>query len=648
MKLSYVLAAAIAALSIVACEKEAAIDTPNGDEVEVQTPGLVKKTFYATVEGSEPATKALLYDTNKTKWESTDAISVFVDDNTTNYEMTASAEGASTGFTGTIADGSNYIAVYPYSASIVYTPANAKPVEYSIPSVQEATLDSFDPKAAIFIANTDDKSNNLTFKAAFALLKVSVDKDNVLAVYVENATLPMSGSIAINTSAEVEDGSGDKFTWVSLKKSDGTALAQGDYYIVVRYLDAAPYETFKLTYVQDDATSNTRSAASLPAASLGRNDILRLGSLTSIDAKYTPAVSWFNYYQACLNVTIGSKTINRVIDGDATLINNTSDSNPFDIKSISGKSGIYFFRTSGGVFTNSTTIGITGKFALLNDMSGTITITNPNKAWNLLNGSIALKGLAFDASGRTGGAFFSNTNGVTSNSEYLILDNCTFNGLTKNVYAPHSDYKAFVVENIEVVNCSFAYNMTGNIDAFNYSSVTNPKDLKSFSFENNLVFNSNSTAPTTRVTVLAMPAYDSESYELEALLNSNVFINAVGTSNGTWSFTDVSKIEMQNNVFYDGNNFASNCNLFDIKNTGTKVSDLKFGGNVCIGLNNDKKWTHSTGTISSLDNIKSALPSKKNTIDKSDVATVFSVAPTIKDGVVSYTLMPAYANCGPQ
>ena len=576
MKLSYVLAAAIAAFSIVACEKEAAIDTPNGDEVEVQTPGLVKKTFYATVEGSEPATKALLYDTNKTKWESTDAISVFVDDNTTNYEMTASAEGASTGFTGTIADGSNYIAVYPYSSSIVFTPANAKPVEYSIPSVQEATLDSFDPKAAVFIADTDDKSDNLTFKAAFALLKVSVDKDNVLAVYVENATLPMSGSIAINTSAEVEDGSRDKFTWVSLKKSDGTALVQGDYYIVVRYLDAAPYETFKLTYIQDDATSNTRSAASLPAASLGRNDILRLGSLTSIDAKYTPAVSWFNYYQACLNLTIGSKTINRTIDGDATLWTANNDAVEMQKTPIQA-GGAFFLKAIGtGTFSNSYNPSIIAPTYFISDGDAKVQI-NMTQVMNLAEGALYLKGLSLGISGKS--AFFTVNKNESSSMTEFIVDDCYVNQNVASFVSTNSSYPTYGVEHVEIVNSAFAIGTNANIVNVS-SSYAGATVYKEFIFNNNYVYGTGGSNSTT--SVFSYTGTDAGAEMNTIAINNNLFYNAANS--GIMKFNKSVNVEAKNNLIWvtDGTFWKNdkgeytNGKLFGLKSapTGTvSVSD---------------------------------------------------------------------------
>jgi len=647
MKLSYVLAAAIAALSIVACEKEAAIDTPNGDEVEVQTPGLVKKTFYATVEGSEPATKALLYDTNKTKWESTDAISVFVDDNTTNYEMTASAEGASTGFTGTIADGSNYIAVYPYSSSIVFTPANAKPVEYSIPSVQEATLDSFDPKAAVFIADTDDKSNNLTFKAAFALLKVSVDKDNVLAVYVENATLPMSGSIAINTSAEVEDGSGDKFTWVSLKKSDGTALVQGDYYIVVRYLDAAPYETFKLTYIQDDATSNTRSAASLPAASLGRNDILRLGSLTSIDAKYTPAVSWFNYYQACLNVTIAGKEFDRLSDGDAVLVApGTAAQLPLSAK-------VNFLK--GGTHVNTNMQKPSERVAMKSNNPSDKAVLKPQKTWVVLDFAIA--DIDFDLTDQTGATMFSNNSDyLTADAAYFNMENCTVsipatNQTTTTFYATQTAKTLYSVVSFDIEHCRFVTpgvgdspgNKTLLATLFSINKAhTKAENIKSFVFSNNVfcytgeggykaqVFNYGTNASSTTET----------DWDMSVEFNNNIIYN-IASSSGFFRTQWIKKIQMSKNVFVVPDDF--NCG-----------GDPKFYAMLAepsskptgVLADNIVKGT-TTGTWKTTSKAKMNVAGLADTsVDVKDGSLVLFSSATPEEG--TFTMAAGYESYGPQ
>ena len=118
MKNLYYIAATLSMIVVSSCMKEPqAILEP---DAENSGQLLVKKTFTAYVEDDETDSKVILYSGNKTQWEADDAISVFVDNNPTNYRFVSTGAGSTTGFEGTIPDGESYIAVYPYSDDIVY------------------------------------------------------------------------------------------------------------------------------------------------------------------------------------------------------------------------------------------------------------------------------------------------------------------------------------------------------------------------------------------------------------------------------------------------------------------------------------------------------------------------------------------------
>lgn len=650
MKKMYVFAAFVAAVCLYACNKE--IAAPEQNE------GLVPFSFYATVDNSEGEDSKVFIntETGKVNWKSGDKLSVFdnADNYATNHVFTANTDGDAVSFDGSLNAGfKNFTAIYPYSEGIVYNKDESNPIAYDIPVIQEAVKGSFDPKAARYVATGTNLSDNLSFKAAFALLKVKVDIDDVVALYVENTTRDMSGSVTISTGGGVGNGAGTRYKRITLKKSDDSVLEPGDYYIVVRILNPKDleqkYSNFKLTYIKEDASCLTRAAASdVTGKHVARGTVANLGSLSSFTG--TPAVSWYSYYQAGYDIQIGSKTINRFTEGDATLIINASVSDAYDFRSaVSSKTGVFFFKTAGGAFTNASTISITQNLYLLNDSNTKVLFTNQNKSWNFMNGSLFLKGLSFDVSGRTGGALFSNASGVTAVSDDFIMENCVFYGMTKNLYAPNSTAPNpnYIVRRLEAVGCSFGYNMTGNIDMLNLSAATYPYHLQYFVFKNNLVYNSTGTN-TTRVTILSMPAYVEGTYTLDADVTENLMVNAVGASTASWVFTDVASLKIKDNVYYDGNTYGSNCNIFDIKNTSTSVSSLTLSDNICIGLNSEKKWTYSNGTIAALTNVKAALPNGTNQITKSEASSVFGTLPSITDGEISYSLLPAYSTIGPQ
>lgn len=650
MKKIFVFAAIAAMVAFTACTKEISSEITELEEIaqeEVQ-PGYVRMSFSAAMESD--LTKAYL--SGKTVlWAGDESIAVFDHDaGGAANKFDIEGSGASASFTGTVPVGvTSFTAVYPYSDAITYVAGDGSPIRTVIPAVQEATLGSFDPAAATFVATATSFDAALTFTPAFSLFKVNVDVDNVVQVSVSTTTNNLAGSVKVSRSGGLGNGDGDLSKTIVLKKADDSVLAQGVYYIVTRFpATDKSFANFTLKYVTSDAKTNSRvSVDGIADTQFARKDILNLGSLSAMPGSaYT---SWYEYYQLGYDIKIGSKTINKATNGDATLIQNGSASDVFDFRSaVNGKTGVFFFNTAGGAFKNASTISISQNLYLLNDTNTEVLFTNPdNKSWNFMNGSLYIKGLTFDVSGRTGGALFTNTTGVSAVSDDLIMEDCAFYGMTKNLYAPNSSFKQYIVRRIEAIGCSFGYNMTGNIDMINLSAATQPADFQHFVFNNNLVYNSTGTN-TTRVTILSMPAYAEATYTLDAQITKNLMVNAVGASNGSWAFTDVVSLEIKDNVFYDGNNFGSNCNLFDIKNTSTSVSSLTLADNTAIGLVDGKKWTYTNGTISALDNVKSALPGGTNQITKSDAATVFSVAPIFAGGVVSYTLQPAYADRGPQ
>lgn len=648
----YLIFAATAAFALVSCVKETPIEKQDVPD------GLVRMTFQASIEADAPTRAYLATNGKSTEWKAGDEIAVFDNVNNNVHKFVAESDGATTSFTGTVNVGAeSFVAVYPYTDATAYDDESDTPITANIPVIQEAVMGSYDPKAALFVATVNNDppvddvlevNQKFTFTPAFGLFKVTVDVDDVMALYVENTNIAMSGSVYAKATGSLSNGPGTTYKWISLQKEDGTALDQGDYYIVSRFAGTNSFKNFKMTYVKSDASALTRAASDdITSTTFKRKSIADMGELS--DFPGTPAVSWYTYYQAGLDVKIGSKTINRLTEGDATLIQNESASDVFDFRSaVSGKTGVFFFATAGGAFKNGSTISISKNLYLLNDANTKVLFTSTdNKSWNFMNGSLYLKGLTFDVSGRTGGALFTNYTGVSAVSDDFIMEDCAFYGMTKNLYAPSSTLLDYIVRRIEVIGCSFGYNMTSNIDMLNLSAATHPADLKYFVFKNNLVYNSTGTN-TTRVTILSMPAYAEAAYTLDAQITENLMVNAVGASNGSWAFTDVVSLEITDNVFYDGNSYGSNCNLFDIKNTSTSVSDLVFSGNICIGLSSDKKWTHTNGTIAGLNNVKNALPNSTNQITKSEASSVFSAAPSITAGKVSYTLLPAYQNVGPQ
>jgi hypothetical protein len=136
MRKNYFAFAALAAVMMVSCAKEIAIENT---EIPAE-PGKVTMTFQAS---AEETTKAVLDSDGKTvNWSGAEEIAVFDNLSASANIFTANGAGASTSFTGTVTDGStSFVAVYPASAAVAFDddPGNTKPISAIIPNVQEAT-----------------------------------------------------------------------------------------------------------------------------------------------------------------------------------------------------------------------------------------------------------------------------------------------------------------------------------------------------------------------------------------------------------------------------------------------------------------------------------------------------------------------------
>ena len=147
----------------------------SSDEVvaENNTEGkLVQMTFTATQE-SNVDTRSALATGNSVIWNSSD----------NNHVFTLDGDGGSTSgsFTGTAEStpsAGHYYAVYPYNSSstLDYDSNNDKYYvsRITLPSTQTAIKDSFDPKAALMIAKSLDKTH-LNFQNVVSLVKVTTD-----------------------------------------------------------------------------------------------------------------------------------------------------------------------------------------------------------------------------------------------------------------------------------------------------------------------------------------------------------------------------------------------------------------------------------------------------------------------------------------
>lgn len=579
-KIYFALAAAAAVLTV-SCAKEIAID----NTIEEPTPvgaGKVSMTFQASAE--DAGTKVALDTDGKTaKWEADDEIAVFDCIGTTFNLFTANSAGTTTSFTGTV-DGSatNFVAVYPSSAALSLGEGD-KPISAIIPPVQEATLGSFDPAAALYVAESTDLDAKFAFKAAFALLKVNVDVDNVIEVSVENTERPFAGSVFVSTGGGVSNGAGTTFKKVTLKKSDDSALAKGVYYIVVRHLgESSTYTGFKLTYSTSDAMMGERTSATvIDNSMLARKSVLSLGSLSAVPAER----SWYAFYQAGNDITIGSKTINKATNGDATLW--TAENAVYTLgKTPMETGGIFFLKSVGtGSFTLANNPTITAMTCLISDSDEKADVTFAN-VFNLADdGKLYLKGVNATMTGSKNCYFSVNKNTSKSASD-IVIDNCKFATITgtPSIVNTNSSFKTYGVKNIEMVNSLFAIGIASTLVTIT-SSYAGIAEYQSMTFSNNFVYSTTGANFATSI----FNYTGTTGNDMAFVINNNLFYNTVAA--GTVKNYSLSSVTATKNVYSaaDASGLGANAKMFSIK---VVVPSPSVADNVGFGaLADGKSWT---------------------------------------------------------
>lgn len=616
--------AAIAAMvAFSACTKEESFEETAKEEVPS---GYVQMRFTATMD--EDFTKAYM-DGKSVKWAGNETIAIFDHDaggaaNVFHVE----GSGATVSFTGTVPSGAtHFTAVYPYSGSLSYEAGAGSPVLAEIPAVQEATLNSFDPAAAIFVAQATASDAALTFTPAFSLLKVNVDVDNVVQVSVSTTTNNLAGSVKVARSGNLANGTGTLSKTIILKKTDNSVLAKGDYYIVTRFLkEDQAFENFTLKYLTSEAKSNSRvSVSGIPYAKLGRKAVLNLGGLSSIPG--VPAVSWYEYYQAGYDVKIGSKTINKSTNGDAELL--TADNTELAIgKAKFEDGGVKFLKAVGtGTFSQTNNPTITNSSYFLADGDSRVTVAMTN-VLNLAEGALYLKGLSLSITGKT---TLLNVNKNTSGSmTEFVMDNCYVNQNVASFITTNSSYKAYGIQYIEIVNSAFAVSVDANI--VNVSSTYAGISVYSkFVFNNNYVYSVDGTS-NHKTSAFAYSGSSGDQMEVE--MNNNLFYNTAAA--GHIKHNTLNKVTAHYNMVWanDASGLGSNAKLFGMT-TKSAINTVDVSNNVGYGaLASGKKWTIADGTVDT--GMEAIINPDSSPISSADTSTG------------SFTMATGYENYGPQ
>lgn len=178
--------AAVALFAAVSCNKE----LPQEENLPTVGETVV---YTASTDGAD--TKAVLNeDTKKSEWVAGDAITVH--DGEKGWKFTAAEAGANVDFSNSEGFGEYrpVLAVYPagtYTANV-----EAKTAKAYIPTWQQAQAGTYHSPAALAVAYTED--NTFAFKNAHALLKFTVNTDNVThVIFHGNGSEAITGDVYV-------------------------------------------------------------------------------------------------------------------------------------------------------------------------------------------------------------------------------------------------------------------------------------------------------------------------------------------------------------------------------------------------------------------------------------------------------------------
>ena len=192
---------------------------------------LVPMTFTATQE-SNVGTRTALNAGTGVDWQTSDKISVFDGQGNRTFTLTEDVEDGK--FSGTASSqATSFTAVYPYTDG-AQLESDGIVNGITLPAVQTATAGSFDPKAALMMAYTTDKSK-LDFKNAVSLVKVTTQfacRKIGLSAYEYIAG---TGTLSYNNGEPSIAFDSNQSRTVTLIPADGeSVIAAGTYYIAIR------------------------------------------------------------------------------------------------------------------------------------------------------------------------------------------------------------------------------------------------------------------------------------------------------------------------------------------------------------------------------------------------------------------------------
>lgn len=262
---------------------------------------LVPMTFTATQE-SNAETRSALNNSNGVDWQAGDEISVF--DGTgagCNHQFSLTGDASLGKFSGIASsEATSFTAVYPYTEG-AQLESDGIVSGITLPAEQTATPNSFDPKAALMMAYSTDKSK-LDFKNVVSLVKVTTDFDCKSIVLTAKENIAGTGKLTYNSGAPSINFTSNISQTITLKPATGESFDAGTYYIVVPPTTLT--NGFSIRFINsDDSKAFTRTSTKNNI--FNRSGIRNLGTFKESDETWTSIIESNGNVKASQQIDLG-------------------------------------------------------------------------------------------------------------------------------------------------------------------------------------------------------------------------------------------------------------------------------------------------------------------------------------------------------
>ena len=273
------------------------------DAVEeiIEESKLVPMTFTATQE-SNAETRSALNGNNGVDWQTGDEISVF--DGTgagCNHQFSLTGDASLGKFSGIASsEATSFTAVYPYTEGAKLE-KDGSVSGITLPAEQTAYKDSFDPKAALMMAYTTDKSK-LDFKNAVSLVKITTDFDCKSIVLTAKENIAGTGTLSYNNGKPSIAFDTNESQTITLKPaSENGVIAAGTYYIAI-----SPHTSsgFSIRFI-NSADTKAYTRKSTKNNIFNRSKIKDLGTFTESGTSWTSTIESNGKVKASQQVDLG-------------------------------------------------------------------------------------------------------------------------------------------------------------------------------------------------------------------------------------------------------------------------------------------------------------------------------------------------------